>query len=66
MTLVSDGTFNNQGNEMTWVDSSYCNGTYEPATYTWTHQNGILILNVKGNDICVDRNRTLEGIPYHG
>jgi hypothetical protein len=65
MDLIAEGTFSNAGSEVTWVDSTYCNGTFEPATYTWTNQNGTLVFSLKGTDLCVDRNRTIDGVPFH-
>jgi hypothetical protein len=59
------GTFSIRANELTWETDSYCDlrGAGK-ATYTWTFEDNILLLQVKGEDRCFDRLDVLDNIPY--
>lgn len=64
--LLTSGTYRLEGDKITWLSDSHCEGTGHPgaAAYRWRFQNGSLTFHSIGRDPCLSRNIILEDEVY--
>jgi len=62
--VEAEGTYSINGNELTWETDSYCT-VLGKATYTWTFENNMLLLQLKGVDKCDGRKGAVDGVPFN-
>ena len=58
------GTYSIDGNELTWETDRYCS-VLGKATYVWTFENDMLLLQLKGEDKCDGRRGAVDNIPFY-
>jgi hypothetical protein len=61
----ASGTYSIDGNELIWVTDSACDEPdSERSTYTWSYENGLLVLEEKGEDLCEGRVRSVNQLEW--
>ena len=59
------GTYSIDGNELIWETDSSCDESgIERSTYTWSYENGLLVLEEKGEDLCEGRVRSVNQLEW--
>ena len=62
---MSEGTYSNDGNQLTWTSDSSCPAPNdETATYSWILNDQILTFSLVDEDICFSRLYMLEKLSY--
>jgi len=61
----ASGTYSIDGNELIWETDSSCDESgIERSTYTWSYENGLLVLEEKGEDLCEGRVRSVNQLEW--
>jgi hypothetical protein len=61
--VVTEGTYSIDGDQLTWESDSFCkteSDAAESATYTWTEDDNLLIMTVRGEDLCTRRVEVIQ------
>ena len=59
------GTYSIDGNELIWETDSACDESdRERSTYTWSYENGLLVLEAKGEDLCEGRVQSVNQLEW--
>ena len=59
--VVTEGTFSVEGDEVTWIQDSFCDAENEgSATYKWSADDQGLKFELIGEDLCKGRRDTLS------
>lgn len=64
--LLTSGTYSLEGEQITWLSDSHCEGTGHPgeATYRWKFRNDRLTFTSIGGDPCLSRKVILKDEVY--